>query len=1094
MTTRHSIPSRPIRGAGIPACQSADRDVCATMIVRAALAIVLLLSPAANAADLVLAADGKSDYQIVVPDAAPSPAIAESLTQTARLAQTAFKANGFETPVVAEAKRDPAKPGIYLGDTALARDRGVEVALLKGWSYVHKVIGRDLIIAGRDHPAPSPPKGNRPRTGWDRVGTAKAVADFLREFVGTRFLYPDLRPWSSLKNAADLDLLSSPAFEFLPTAAIAVPRDLDARRTPHLEFNTAYPRRGSFYDIANNRFPLVDTVFGGHTYARAIPPSKYRETHPKYFALVGGQRLLAGHGQYCISNPEVQELIYQDLIGWLDRGYETVDLGQPDGFRACQCENCEELYGTGSDWSEKLWIFHRKLAERVLAARPGKQVSMISYILTGAPPKTFKVFPKNTRIMWCGTNEEDLARWSEHEVPAGFTSYVYNWCANLCSRYTPMRTPAFVEAQARRLVRNNIRGIYRDGPGALCGLEGPVYYIMGRMFDDPESNQAKDLMHEFCGAAFGRAAGPMLRFYDQLYHGIELYSQYLATRAPAWTYRNIYGRRRKHLSDPFQLLGFLYTPRLLASLEGQLRQAEKAADTEKVKARLALVRREFDYVRSLARVVHLHHAYQIQPDLDSRDRLLDAIDARNAEIDGYYGVRRRVKTAPGWSFVMFPPGGHDAKHLRLAYNRYQEPFENTPLNWDTKAMRKAPLPGAKRLAVRPAQGAVTMDAPQWERATANELSSHPGHAKVTRKTVLRVLYDEAGICLRVESELPAPLMKPDTIARDGDLSQQESLDIYLAPQPGREICYRFMVGLRAESRHDAAIGLITDAMDPRHGKFDPDWNGEWTYETQLQPEKNRWLALLRIPFRTLGIEPPAPEAFWRGNVGRIHVVGPDQIQHSALSANPQTKGVADRDAFAEFVFRGSGSGKAPQPAKNPLEKWREEYYRTTFEIPAEWKKLSDPSPLRLDTWLFRTDPIERGVKERWHATKVTEADWLPMRVPSFWAENADVGNYQGYGWYRTTFKLPAEWKGRTLRLLFASVDEQAWVYVNGRLVREHTEKSEGKPYGELWESPFTADVPPEHLEFGKPNVLTVRVHNSKANGGIWRPVLAHAPR
>jgi hypothetical protein len=643
----------------------------------------------AEADDLVLAADGKSDYQIVVPDAAPSPAIGECLKQAARLVQTALSANGFEVPVVAEGDRDSVRPGIYLSDTALARANGVDVAQLEGWGYVHKVVGRDVIIAGREQPPPGPAVRPR-RPTWDRIGTAKGVTDFLRQYAGTRFLYPDIRPYNSIKAAADVNLLDSPAIEYLPTPVIAVPEDLDVQKTPPIEFNTAHPAGGSFYDLANNRFPRVDQVFGGHTYARAVPLDKYREPHPEYFALVNGQRLLEGHGQYCISNPQVQELIYQDLIGWLDRGYQAVDLGQPDGFRACQCEDCDNLYDTGSDWSEKLWIFHRKLAERVLESHPGKQVTMMSYILTAAPPKTFKTFPKNTRIMWCGTNEEDITRWREHEVPGGFSSYIYNWCPNLGTRYTPMRTPLFVEAQAKRLVRNKIQSIYRDGPGNLFGLEGPVYYTMGRMFDDPENNQAKDLVNEFCDAAFGKAAAPMLRFYDQLYHGIELYSQHLGTRCPAWTYHTIHGRRRKHLSDPFQLLGFLYTPNLLSSLETALAQAEKAADTDKVNVRLALVRREFDYVKNLARVIHLYHAYQIQPDLASRDRLLDAIDARNAEIERYYDTRGRPRASTDWAFVMFPPIGHDANHLRLAYDRYQEPFADTPLNWDTKAMREAP--------------------------------------------------------------------------------------------------------------------------------------------------------------------------------------------------------------------------------------------------------------------------------------------------------------------------------------------------------------------------------------------------------------------
>jgi len=393
----------------------------------------------------------------------------------------------------------------------------------------------------------------------------------------------------------------------------------------------------------------------------------------------------------------VQELIYQDMIGWLDRGYDSADLGQPDGFRPCQCENCDKLFGTGSDWSEKLWILHRKLAERVLKARPDKHVTLMSYVLTETPPKTFKTFPRNVRIMLCGTNEADFDKWRGYEIPGGFASYIYNWCPNLGSRYTPMRTPGFVEAQAKRLAANHVRSIHRDGTGNLFGLEGPVYYVMGRMFDDAENNQAKDLMGEFCGAAFGRAAKTMQHFYDQLYHGIELYSDYLGTRCPAWTYHDIYGKRHKFLSDPFQFLGFLYPPSLLAALEKDLASAEKTADTDKVKLRLTLVRREFDYVKSLARVIHLYHAYQIEPDLASRDRLLDAIDARNALIAGYYDAKgRNARPVPGWSFVMFPPAGHSLEHLRLAYDGYQEPFKKTPLNWDTKAMRAAPPAGQPR--------------------------------------------------------------------------------------------------------------------------------------------------------------------------------------------------------------------------------------------------------------------------------------------------------------------------------------------------------------------------------------------------------------
>jgi hypothetical protein len=407
---------------------------------------------------------------------------------------------------------------------------------------------------------------------------------------------------------------------------------------------------------------------------------------------------------------------------------------------------------------------------------------------------------------------------------------------------------------------------------------------MERTFDDPENNSAKELVYEFCEAAFGKAAPAMLQFYNELYHAIELYSEYLGTRTPGWSYRDIYGRKHKHLSDPFQMLGFLYTPKVMASLEKSLTQAEKHANTEKVRIRLALVRREFDYLKSLATVVHLYHAYEISPDINSRNRLLDAIDVRNALIADYYDGRG----LPGWDYTTFPPPGHSEEHLRLAYNGYQEPFKDTCMNWDTKAMRNAPL----------------LDEP---------------------------------------------------------------------------------------------------------------------------------------------------------------------------------------------VFLGDEEGKSSSLSKKPsLQEWREDYYGQTYEIPEEWKELPDLLPKPLTEWLFRTDPLEQGLKEGWHKEEVNESEWLRMTVPAFWAETEAVGDYQGYAWYHTKFEVPKEWKGRSMQFLFGSVDEQAWVYVNGHLVREHTEKSEGKSFEQLWDMPFTAEVPPEYLEFGKTNALVVRVHNSGANGGIWRPVLVHA--
>lgn len=1038
----------------------------------AVVASLLLPHQMTTAAELVISRSGKCEYQIAVPEKSPAPSVADGLQQTARLLQAALRANGATVPIVTESKRDPKKPTIWLGDTSFAREQKIELPIRAGWSYVYKVVGNDLIIAGRDQAAPAQPLNPR-RPGWDRFGTAKGVVEFVQQYVGTRFLYPDLPPLTPIGQSAKIDYLSSPAFEFLKTDLVSVPSDLNVTKTPQIEFNTSYPPRGSFYDIAHNRYPLVDTIFGGHTYERAIPVETYAKPHPEYFALIGGKRTAGqpGNAQYCIGNLEVQELIYKDLIRAIDQGYDCVDLGQPDGFRPCESEESRKLYDTGNDWSEKLWLFHRALAERVAKERPGKIVTIMSYIQTANPPKSFKKFPANVRILLTGTNEEDFAPWHGYEVPQGFSSYIYNWCPNLGTRYTPMRTPLFVEAQVKRLTAHKIQSVYRDGPGDLYGLEGPTYYTMGRMFEAPEKQSAKVLVPEFCGAAFGRSAPTMVSFYTQLYHGIELYANYLGTRDPAWTYRDINGRSRKHLTDPLQFLGFLYTPNLLQALERDLAGAEKLAETDKIKQRLALVRREFEYLKTLAKVVHLYHAYQIQPDVTSRGRLLDAIDARNAFIDSLFaGPRNSTTPLVGFSFTPFPQVGHDAKHLRLAYDGYQEPYANSVMNWDTKVMRTAPLPGATQLTVKKSAEAVSLDSPEWKKVPAAVLQNLDGNTPTSPN--VRAMSNDTHLFIRVEA--PAPTK-----------DSRDSIDVYLAPVGGKTITYRLTVGPNADLKQEAANGLITAPLDPRYGKFDPDWNGAWNYETLIDPKAGTWTAHIAIPFKTLSVERPNPGGFWRGNIAYTRLIS-DKTERSLWSAGRSTKVVDDPNDFGEFLF------EAPlQPKKNTLTTLREKLYADSFEMPAEWKKLKETIPLDPAAWLFRPDPLDVGVKDGWHRLEASIKEWRALPVPSFWAETTTIGDYTGYGWHRTTFKVPPKWKGRNVRLLVGSADEQAWVYLNGHLLREHTEKSEGRSVNVLWESPFVVDLVESRLFADRENVLVIRVHNAIANGGLWRPVWLH---
>ena len=509
--------------------------------------------------------------------------------------------------------------------------------------------------------------------------------------------------------------------------------------------------------------------------------------------------------------------------------------------------------------------------------------------------------------MLTGTNEEDIAPWRSVDVPRGFTGYIYNWCPNLASRYTPMRTPGFVEAQVKRLASNRVQSLYRDGPGQLFGLEGPVYYVMGRMFDDPQKHTAKDLLTEFYEGAFGDKSTVfyMRAFYDRLYHAITVYSDLLGTRCDFWSYLPSEGERpRKTVQDAFAFIAFLYSPQTIAELESNLTTAEKQARTDKVRTRLALIRTEFEYLKHFAKVVHLHQAYVMQPEESPRQRLMDAIEARNDFIDSLYDDRGNGITKGNWSHLMFPFPGHDAKHLRLAYDRYQEPFANTCFNWDTQLLRNSPPVGQKQLEVESTTEPLTLDSPQWENAAAHELTLVEPIKGLPRKTTLRLMWDVDFLYIYAESELPTghPSEFP-LLTRDQWLGNQESIDMLLQPEPSKEIFYRLAVGANSASRYDAVSGLITEELDPRFNKDDPVWNGAWEASSIIDAELSRWRAMIKIPFTTFNVSAPPSGTSWRANFGRNQLLPQGQVDRSIWSSSTYSRDINDRGLMGELHFK-----------------------------------------------------------------------------------------------------------------------------------------------------------------------------------------------
>jgi hypothetical protein len=100
--------------------------------------------------------------------------------------------------------------------------------------------------------------------------------------------------------------------------------------------------------------------------------------------------------------------------------------------------------------------------------------------------------------------------------------------------------------------------------------------------------------------------------------------------------------------------------------------------------------------------------------------------------------------------------------------------------------------------------------------------------------------------------------------------------------------------------------------------------------------------------------------------------------------------------------------------------------------------------------------------------------WAKMNVPGNWDTQPEYRTYSGKGWYRRTFTVPGDWKGKPIRLRFEAVFQQADVSLNGRDLGSH--------FGGY--TPFEFDVT-DKVTDGGTNTVTVCADNTYHRGAWW---------
>ena len=143
----------------------------------------------------------------------------------------------------------------------------------------------------------------------------------------------------------------------------------------------------------------------------------------------------------------------------------------------------------------------------------------------------------------------------------------------------------------------------------------------------------------------------------------------------------------------------------------------------------------------------------------------------------------------------------------------------------------------------------------------------------------------------------------------------------------------------------------------------------------------------------------------------------------------------------------------------------ENYSANSFNLFGKWKfKLSDD--------------------KTWASVNFNDSDWEDIIVPASW-ESQGFHHYNGFAWYRKTFRLPEGFKSEDLLVLLGRIDDMDEVFINGTLIG-NTGRIERKwANNDEYQKLRTYTIPDGLLKPGKYNVIAVRVYDQEGDGGIY---------
>ena len=287
-----------------------------------------------------------------------------------------------------------------------------------------------------------------------------------------------------------------------------------------------------WYRFENPNEEFIDHMWV-HTFNRILPSDKYGKSHPEYYSFINGERRPGHASQWCLTNPEVFEVVAAklDSIFKANPELKMISVSQNDGnFTHCACPECKAVEEYEGAPSGNYVRFLNKLAERF----PDKEFSTLAYLFTMDPPKHVKPLP-NVNIMLCNIDCKREVPLTDNASGQHFVRALTGWSAiseniflwdygiNFDGYLTPFPNFHIMQKNIRLFKENNVTMHFSQVNGSKGGDFSELRaYMLSKLMWDPYQD-VDSLMTTFLNGYYGKA-GPYINNYLKMLEGALLSS------------------------------------------------------------------------------------------------------------------------------------------------------------------------------------------------------------------------------------------------------------------------------------------------------------------------------------------------------------------------------------------------------------------------------------------------------------------------------------------------------------------------------------------------------------------------------------------